>query len=177
MDKSIQDFTANQIVNVELPFLDELDTDKLMSIRSNDSSVFQNFRLELEKHCRELRSISDSKLIEQKMQNIFHELNDVQGQKIQQKISSLHRQMKLSTAIGLAGLATSFVTGGLRFLLLLQQSAKVLKTIWTLRIRFKKIRITFFGKARSNPDDHFWLDTSDSNKLFFAFHIRLKFWR
>jgi hypothetical protein len=143
--ETIQTFTANQVMNVDLPFFDELDTDRLMSIRMDDSKVFETFRLELEKHCRELRSISDPKLVEQKMENVFHELNDVQGQKIRQKVDALHTQFKLGAAIGIGGLAGSFQTGGITLLATATAIAKGYKDY-----------VDFKEKVKENPAYFLW---------------------
>lgn len=113
---TIQSYTANRIINVELPFLDNIDTEKLMTIREFDADTFTAFRLELEKQFRELRIITDEKQIKLKVENIFHELNEVQGQKIRQKVSQLQRQMGINTLIALGGLMGSIQTAGLSLL-------------------------------------------------------------
>lgn len=110
---SVQSFTTNQIINLEIPFLDKIDVDKLMSIRELDADTFTNFRLELEKQFRELRSITDEKTLKQKAQNILHELNNVQGEKIRRKIKHINKQVAINTILGAGGLLASFQTGGL----------------------------------------------------------------
>ncbi|MCT4636582.1 MAG: hypothetical protein N4A72_02645 [Bacteroidales bacterium] len=110
--ETIQTETANGLLNFDLPFLDNIDVEKLMSIRELDSDIFTNFRIELEKHFRELRSLEDPMLIEQKTENIFHELYDVQIQKIKQKINHINKQVATNSLIAFGGLAGSFSTGG-----------------------------------------------------------------
>ena len=39
---TIQTYTANQIINFELPFIDNIDIDKLMQVRELDANVFTN---------------------------------------------------------------------------------------------------------------------------------------
>ncbi|WP_412464379.1 hypothetical protein [Flavobacterium mekongense] len=114
--ETIQTETANRIINFDLPFLDNIDIDKLMTIREMDSEVFTNFRLELEKNFRELRTLSDPKIIQQKTENIFHELNEVQVQKIKQKIEHINKQVFVNSLVGIGGLAGSFSTGGFSLL-------------------------------------------------------------
>ena len=109
---SIQTYTATQVVNLELPFLDKIDIVKLMSIRQNEGDVFMNFRIELEKQFRELRTITDEKQLKLKSENIMHELNDVQGQKIKTKIEYLKSQLALNSLLGIGGLAATFQTAG-----------------------------------------------------------------
>lgn len=111
-NETIQTYTANKILNIELPFLEEIDIDKLMEIRELDADIFTNFRIELEKQFRELRSISDEKQLQLKTENIIHELNDVQGQKIKQKITYINKQMGINSALAFGGLCSSFQTSG-----------------------------------------------------------------
>ena len=110
--ETIQTHAANRIINFELPFLETLDIEKLMNVRENDADVFTNFRLELEKQFRELRLINDPRLLKQKTENIFHELNDVQVQKIKQKVNHINKQVIVNSIVGMGGLAGSFTTGG-----------------------------------------------------------------
>lgn len=114
--QTIQTQTADSIINFELPFLDNIDTDKLMNVREYEAEVFTNFRLELERNFRELRAIDDPALIQQKMENIFHELNDVQVHKIKQKINHVNKQIAINSLVALGGLAGSFSTGGISLL-------------------------------------------------------------
>lgn len=109
---SIQTYTANQIINFELPFIDNIDIDKLMQVREFDANVFTNFRIELEKHFRELRTITDPKLLKTRTENIFHEINDVQIQKLKQRIGHINKQVAVNSALALGGLLGSFQTGG-----------------------------------------------------------------
>lgn len=110
--ETIQTETANRIINFDLPFLENIDTEKLMNIREHDADVFTNFRLELEKHFRELRTINDPILIEQKMQNTFHELSEVQVHKIKRKIEHIKKQVFVNSLVALGGLGGSFLSGG-----------------------------------------------------------------
>jgi hypothetical protein len=115
-ESSIQTFTTNQIINIELPFLEKIDVEKLMQVRNNDADIFTSFRLELEKNFRELRSIQDDQLLKEKVENVFHELNDVQGQKIKRKIDSIKKQAAINSAVATGGLVASFATNGISLL-------------------------------------------------------------
>lgn len=116
LKETIQTETASKMLNFDLPFLDNIDIDKLMTIREMDAEVFTNFRIELEKHFRELRTLTDPKIIQQKTENIFHELNEVQVQKIKQKIDYINKQVFVNSLIGVGGLAGSFSTCGFSLL-------------------------------------------------------------
>lgn len=113
---SIQSFTTNQMLNIDLPFLKNIDADKLMAVREFDADVFTNFRIELEKQFRELRTITDPYQLKLKTENLFHELNDVQGRKIKLKMQHLKGQMFLNTILAVGGLAGSISTGGISLL-------------------------------------------------------------
>jgi hypothetical protein len=108
----ISSFTAEQMLNIELPFLDKIDTLKLMEVRENDAEIFTNFRLELEKQFREVRSISDPKELKLKSENIFHELSQVQSGRIKQKLQYIQKQMLLNTVFTVGGLIGSVTLGG-----------------------------------------------------------------
>ncbi len=113
ISEDISTFTANQILNIELPFIDKIDTTKLMQVREAEADIFTNFRLELEKHFREIRTISDPNEVKFRTENIFHELNQVQTQKINQKIKYIQKQMLLNTALAVGGLIGSVTFGGI----------------------------------------------------------------
>jgi len=143
--ESIETFTANKIVNFDLPFLENIDIGKLMSIRELDADVFTNFRLELEKHFRELRTLSDPQIIKQKTENIFHELNDVQVQKINQKIKHINKQIAVNSLVAIGGLAGGFQTGGF----------SLLATAIALGKGYKDYT-DFKEKAKDNPSYLLW---------------------
>ena len=113
---SISNFTTNQVLNLELPFLENIDIEKLMDVRRNEADVFTSFRLELEKSFRELRTIQDAVQLKIKAENIFHELNDVQGQKIKRKMDHLIRQVSVNSVLAVGGLAASVTTNGFSLL-------------------------------------------------------------
>ena len=114
--ETIQTYSANQIINVELPFLENINIEKLMNIRELDADTFTNFRLEIEKQFRELRTITDPTQLNLKTENIFHELNEVQVQKIKLKVEHLKKQMGANSLLALGGLMGSFHTSGVSLL-------------------------------------------------------------
>ena len=110
--ESVQTFTANQILNIDLPFLEKIDVEKLMQVRTNDADVFTSFRLELEKSFRELRTTHDDKQLRIKAESIFHELNEVQGLRIKRKMDHLVKQVSINSVLAIGGLAAIFSTSG-----------------------------------------------------------------
>ncbi len=142
---SIETFTTNQLLNIELPFLDNIDTVKLMKIREDDAETFTSFRIELERQFRELRTISDKNQLKLKAENIFHELNIVQGDKIKKKITLLKKQMLLNTALAIGGLVASAPTGGI----------SLLSTAIALGKGYKDYN-DYLDKATDNPGYFLW---------------------
>ena len=111
--ESIQTHTTTELLNMELPFISDIKLDKLMDIRMHEEDVFINFRLELEKHFRELRGITDPEELKRAKENIMHELNEVQVNKINQQMKSIARNMKIDAALMTGGLVAAAQTGGL----------------------------------------------------------------
>lgn len=77
--------TTNQILNLELPFIDNINVQNLMDVRRNEQDTFTNFRIELEREFRELRSVTDEKELKERQENILHELAVVGVKKIDTK--------------------------------------------------------------------------------------------
>ncbi len=114
--ESIQSNTATELLNIDLPFLDQIDIQKLMDIRDFDADTFTNFRLELERNFRDLRSITDPQELKIRKENIIHELNDVQTTKIDMKMRDLSKQVAINSTLLLGGLAGSIQTSGFSLL-------------------------------------------------------------
>ncbi|WP_413665006.1 hypothetical protein ACG1BZ_07115 [Microbulbifer sp. CNSA002] len=108
----IKENTANCILNMELPFLERISSSDLMSLRMNDGEEFHNFRIELESKLRELRHETSPEVIKGKIEDIEHEMFDVQVQKINAKISSVRGVALADSGIAFAGLAAGFATSG-----------------------------------------------------------------
>jgi len=114
--ETIQTHTASELININLPFFDNIKIDKLMEIRKYEEEVFTNFRIELEKQFRELRGISDPQELELRKENIFHELNKVQGNIIANKMKSINRKKAIDSILLIGGLAAAVQTGGISLL-------------------------------------------------------------
>lgn len=110
--ETIEISSSSQFMNLKLPFLDMVDINKLMTIRKYEAELFTNFRIELEKHLRELRILDDPKEIKLLQENIIHELGTVQVHKINQKFDSLKRKGIIDGALLLGGLAGTVQTAG-----------------------------------------------------------------
>jgi hypothetical protein len=105
--------TANLVLNVELPFFDNLDTDRLMSIRTNDGEAFENFRNELDKQLWDLRFESDPDRLRSKAQKVFHDLGTVQTHLLRMKAQDLRKGALAQAVILSATFAGTLVAAGL----------------------------------------------------------------
>jgi len=110
--ETVETSSASQFMNIELPFLDQIDISKLMTIRTYEADIFTNFRIELERQFRELRTVTDPKEIQMRQENIIHELGYVQVRKINQKLNSLKRKGFADALILVGGLAGTVQTAG-----------------------------------------------------------------
>lgn len=111
-NETVETSSASQFMNLELPFLDKVDIDKLMTIRTHEADLFTNFRMELERQFRELRTVTDPQEIRIRQENILHELGNVQVKKINQKLNSLKRKGFADAALLIGGLAGTVQTAG-----------------------------------------------------------------
>ena len=111
-NENVRNYSSDCILNLDLPFLSNIKMADLMNVRQNDGEAFDLFRRELESKFRELRMETDPEVIKVKIQNIVHELGEVQLAKIDQKIKGLKRGALAQTIIAVAGLAGTVVTSG-----------------------------------------------------------------
>ncbi|OBQ35275.1 MAG: hypothetical protein AN485_14025 [Anabaena sp. MDT14b] len=105
--------TANILLDMELPFLENIDISNIMNIRMNHGEEFQNFRLHLEKQFRDLRLVKDPEERKIKAENAFHELNEVQIHAINQKMSQIKKtNVFLDGIIAVGSLLAAIPTSG-----------------------------------------------------------------
>lgn len=110
--ETIETAAATQFMNIDLPFLDKIDSGKLMNIREYEADIFTNFRIELERQFRELRNVHDKKEIKLRQENIIHELGVVQVKKINQKFTQLKQKGIVDAVLLIGGLAGTIQTAG-----------------------------------------------------------------
>ena len=103
--------TANTLLKMELPFLEQVDISTLMSIRLSYGEEFQNFRLHLDKQFKELRLVRDPEELKIKAENAMHELHDIQIQAINQKIKHIRKVEVLDAVVLIGSLLASIQTG------------------------------------------------------------------
>lgn len=103
--------TANVLLSMELPFLEQIDTSALMNIRLNYGEEFQNFRLHLDKQLKDLRLIEDPEQLRIKAENALHEITEIQIQAIKQKVEQFNKTRILDAIVLVGSLFASVHTG------------------------------------------------------------------
>ncbi len=111
-NETIETVSASQFLNLNLPFIENIDVRRLMEIRENEADTFSNFRLELERQCKEIRLVTDPTEFKLRQENLIHDLGKVQINKIDQKLESLKRKGLIDASIVLVGLAGTVQSGG-----------------------------------------------------------------
>src|ERR1051326_249880 len=104
--------TTNALLNMELPFIENVDVETLMRVRIDEGEAFENFRVALDKQLRDLRLESDPRKLKIKTENAMHELMDVQVRQIDQKLASLKRSMLAEAGVTAAGLVGAIQSSG-----------------------------------------------------------------
>ena len=108
----IQANTLNCTLQMDVPFMEQVSSADLMSIRNTDGEAFQSFRAELEKGLREARYETDPNRVKAIIEDTQHELFEVQMRQIAPQVKHLKRTHFAEASIAVAGLGFSIVTGG-----------------------------------------------------------------
>lgn len=110
--KDIQSNTLNCALRMDVPFLEQVSSADLMSIRNNDGEAFQSFRAELEKGLRGARHESDPKRVKTIIEDTQHELLEVQMRQIAPQVKHIRNTHLTEASIAVASLGLSVVTSG-----------------------------------------------------------------
>lgn len=146
--------TANILINMELPFLENVDIATIMKVRMNYGEDFQNFRLHLDKQFRDLRLIKDSEELKIKAENALHELSEVQINAIKQRVRQIRRSSWiLDGTILIGSLATAIQTGGVSIAVLAVAAARGYKPF-----------TDYSNQLRQNPAFFLWKVLEESPK-------------
>lgn len=137
--------TADTFLNLELPFLDHVDTETLMQVRNNDGEVFQSFRHELERQFWDLQGESDPEKRRLRAEKVIFELGTVQHSALSMKVKDLRRGALAQATIITATLIGSIALGGLAVLAPIIAAANGINTA----INYRK-------ETRHNPAFFLW---------------------
>lgn len=108
----IKSNTLNCTLQMDVPFLEQVSSVDLMSIRNNDGEAFQSFRSELEKGLREARHESDPNRVRAIIEDTQHELFEVQMSQIAPQVKHIKNTHLTDAGIAIAGIGLSVLTGG-----------------------------------------------------------------
>ncbi len=125
---SVKTEVLNLVLDLELPVMEGVSFDRVIDIREKDGEVFQNFRVDLEKKLRTLRQIDDVDKLRTEMENVAHELSEVQVNEVNKKIAKIKRNMVSDAFILVGGLATIIQAEGLGIPVLTYAVTKGLRT-------------------------------------------------
>jgi hypothetical protein len=134
---SIPSATASGWLNLNLPTFDSVSMGRLMAARS-DEEAFRRFRLQLEKHFRELRLEADPEKRRQKTENAMHELVEIQLTEVNSAIHRLKRKGVLTGLGAVASLAAATATSGASLLATMCAAYAGYKTFEEYRISTKE---------------------------------------
>jgi hypothetical protein len=150
LSRNLKSDVANTVLDLDLPILESVELGDILSLRKNDGEAFQNFRLYLESKLKELRQIEDAATLKIAIENIEHELSEVQLQEIERKIKQAKRSIKRDAVIGYAGFLGSFFTGGVSLLALLYAGADMYKNIDESQMTIKENPAFFLWKLQQS---------------------------
>lgn len=144
-DKTIENFSLETFLNYEIPYLENIDLNKLMELKEFDGDVFANFRIELQRNLRALRSLDDPKIMKEKIESMYHEFYVVQVNNVNQKVQQFKRQLTGTALISLASIIPAVASSGFSLFGLLVAGAKGYKD-------YNK----YYEEAKNNPAFLFW---------------------
>lgn len=134
---SIRSSTSSGWLNLNLPIFDSVSMERLMAARS-DEEAFLRFRLQLEKHFRELRLEVDLERRRQKTENAMHELVEIQLTEVDSAIRRLKRKGVLTGLGAVASLAAATATSGASLIATMYAAYAGYKTFEEYRISTKE---------------------------------------
>ena len=147
-EKGIKEHTMACVLNLDLPFFSNISISDIMKVRENEGEAFELFRKEFEKKLRGLRRESDPEIIKSKMEDVLHELGEVQVVNIEKKIKHLRRGALAEATIALGGLAGSVITSGLSLAATIIALASGCKTYSEYQEKVKDNPAYFLWKIR-----------------------------
>ena len=111
-DSTLSEDVARFALQLDLPVLAGISVEDLMRVRSEYGEAFHAFRLTLQRHLRELRTLEDASVIDKKLQNLQHELEEVQVADVQREARRVQRDVVKSLVIGAVSVGAAVPTTG-----------------------------------------------------------------
>jgi len=99
---------------LDLPFIDEIDTNEIIKIRNKEEGAFLNFRSEFNKICFEIEQMNPDEDIESIAKEIVNERINPQIKLLDAQIKSINRRSRSHQIItSIVTVSSSIFTGGL----------------------------------------------------------------
>jgi len=141
---------VNSLMQMELPFLQNVDPRTLMKVRTEESDVFQNFRADLNKRLLPLRTIRDPQQLQIALQNISEEFSEIHIQKITNTVAEIRKKVLADAALLLASLSGVIQTGGFSLVAAAIALAGGYKTLQEYRMKVEDNPLFFLWKIINN---------------------------
>ena len=109
---TLSEDVARFALQLDLPVLAGISVEDLMRVRNEYGEAFHAFRLTLQRHLRELRTLQDASVIEKKLQNLQHELEEVQVADVEREARRVQREVLRSLVIGAVSVGAAVPTTG-----------------------------------------------------------------
>lgn len=147
-DATFHSSIMNLVLDLNLPVLEGVSLDSILEIRQKDGEVFQNFRLDLETKLRTLRQIDDTHKLKAEIENVTHELSEVQVNEVNKKIAKIKRRMVSDVFILVGGLVTIIQAEGIGIPLLSYGMSKGYQTYNEYKNEIKENPAFFLWKLK-----------------------------
>lgn len=110
---SVNSDLANLSMKLDLPILNEISVEDLVSIRTDSGEAFYNFRIQLNSKLLSLRGLTDKDELQRKIENISYEMNQIQVNEVKKEYRKIVKSFGVDAVVLTGSLVTSFFTGGL----------------------------------------------------------------
>jgi hypothetical protein len=147
--RGIRENAIECVLKMQLPFMDKISAQDLMSIRQNDGEEFSNFRANLEGRLRDLRAESDPSILREKIADLEHELSVVQIRALDMKVKSVRRVALADVGIATLGLAAGIATSGWSLLGTLAATLQGVKSFSEYQDKVRENPCYFLWKVHS----------------------------
>ena len=147
-DPTLSEDVARFALQLDLPVLAGISAEDLMRVRNEHGEAFHAFRLTLQRHLRELRMLQDTSVIEQRLQNLQHELEEVQVADVKREAQRVKREVFRSLVIGAVSVAAAVPTTGLSLTGLVPAADAASRAATSYRDRVKEHPAFFLWKLK-----------------------------
>ena len=129
-DGGLREDVLKYTLQLNVPVLNEATLDEVVDVREKEGDAFQAFRRHLESTLKELRLVTDATELQRRIENVSHEITEVQVADVERKVKAVRRNrnmMLTSTALTVSAAIlplgigiSSAVVGALGFLQAMQ---------------------------------------------------------